>query len=204
MMISYLYFSLITLTSKPVPQDHPANLFDLIGFCFRAERLQIQNFLHAFTGEDVMAAANPFRKAQMTQQTAQALERNISIRSPAQDLHQQLLMLAHAGKLSQVLPYRQHETFGGRFAAADAVGEAGPFEGVAAEGEGGAFVQALADACDARGVAEVVLRHRARPLLDMREERGRCDAEQVAEVLADGRRHAFVVEGEHLRLERAA
>src|ERR687896_2483119 len=86
---------------------------------------------------------------------------------------------------------------GGGLAGADAVGEAGAFEGVAAEGEGGEATRQVAYARDAGRVAEVILRHRARPLLDVREERGRFDAEQVAEVAADGFDHAAFVKLEH-------
>jgi len=72
------------------------------------------------------------------------------------------------------------ETIGCRFAAADAVGEARACVGVAAEGEGGELLEACAEGFEAFEVAEVVLSHRARPLLDVCEEgRGR-DAEQFA------------------------
>jgi hypothetical protein len=102
MMISYLCFSLIAPTSHPVPQDHTADLFDLIGFRLRAQRLQIQDFLSALSAKNVMTSTNPFIEAQMPQQPAQTVERNVSVRSSPQNLNQQLLVFTHPANLSQL------------------------------------------------------------------------------------------------------
>ena len=72
------------------------------------------------------------------------------------------------------------ETLGSRLAAADAVGEARAGVGVAAEGERGVVLKMCVDAREAFEVAEVVLGHGARPLLDVCEEGRRFDAEEVA------------------------
>jgi hypothetical protein len=77
-------------------------LFDLISFRLRAQRLQIQDFLSALSTEDVVTATNPFVEAQMSQQPAQTVERNVSVGSSPQDLNQQLLVFTHPANLSQL------------------------------------------------------------------------------------------------------
>jgi hypothetical protein len=62
-----------------------------------------------------------------------------------------------------------HHFFRGRLSAANAIGDTSAAVGVSGELKGGEVLQALADARDAREVAEVILRHRARPFFDVRE-----------------------------------
>src|SRR4051812_24968781 len=89
-----------------------------------------------------------------------------------------------------------HYFFRRRLAAADAVWNARAVEGVAGEFEGGKFFQAPADSAYAVEVAEVILCHRARPLLRLGEERRRFDAEQFSQVAARFREYLFFVERE--------
>jgi hypothetical protein len=60
MIISYLY---IGTSSEPVPQDHGADLADLVRLGLVALLLQIQALFYVSPPENVMATFRPLHKA---------------------------------------------------------------------------------------------------------------------------------------------
>ncbi len=63
-----------------------------------------------------------------------------------------------------------------RFAAADAIRNACAAVGVSGELEGREIEKTSANSFDSLDVSEMILRHRLRPLFDVREKRGAFDA----------------------------
>ena len=49
---------------KAVARNDRPHLLHLVGLRFSISRLQIEDVLHAFSTEDMVAASNPFLKAQ--------------------------------------------------------------------------------------------------------------------------------------------
>ena len=64
-------------------------------------RLQIQDFLDPGLGEDVMTAANPLVESEAAKQAAQPVERDVGIRSAAQNLDEKRVALGHGPSLPE-------------------------------------------------------------------------------------------------------
>src|ERR1700687_1767861 len=103
MMISYFHLLAIGSSRQPVFHDHSPHLRDLISLRVPSLRLQIQDFLNPGLGEDVMTAANPLVESEATKQAAQPVERNVGIRSAAQDLNEKRVALDHGRSLAECL-----------------------------------------------------------------------------------------------------
>src|ERR1044071_133527 len=92
----------------------------------------------------------------------------------------------------------------GCLAAAGAIRDACAVERIAREFQSRVCAQSLPDSADALDVAQMILRHRARPLRDVREERLFPDSQKLLKVTTRSFNHRFFLKRKHLGLQRPA
>jgi hypothetical protein len=92
MMISYLD---IRSSRQLVIDYNIADLLDLVRFTFVASGLQVQNFCHAITGENVMASFNAFLKTHPFQECDHSCKRDVRVRTASKNLVEKFLATGH-------------------------------------------------------------------------------------------------------------
>jgi hypothetical protein len=103
MMIPNFHLLAIRSSREPVLHDHGSHLLYLVRLRITSHGLQVQNLLHSSLGEDVVAAANSLIQSKMAEQTTETVERDVRIRSAAQEFGEKAIAFNHSQSLPEEL-----------------------------------------------------------------------------------------------------